>query len=100
MEKLCHKDNLDWEIEAEDGIENFLICKFTLQPFLENSILHGISSGTPAVFISIHVLYGDDTVVISIEDNGAGMDSKPLHSCAMLLSIMLLIMRSILEFPT
>ena len=26
MEKLCHKDNLDWEIEAEDGIENFLIC--------------------------------------------------------------------------
>lgn len=78
MEKLCHKDNLDWEIEAEDGIENFLICKFTLQPFLENSILHGISSGTPAVFISIHVLYGDDTVVISIEDNGAGMDSETL----------------------
>ena len=72
------KDNLDWEIEAEDGIENFLICKFTLQPFLENSILHGISSGTPAVFISIHVLYGDDTVVISIEDNGAGMDSETL----------------------
>ena len=78
MEKLCHKDNLDWEIEAEDGIENFLICKFTLQPFLENSILHGISSGTPAVFISIHVLYGDDTVVISVEDNGAGMDSETL----------------------
>ena len=78
MEKLCHKDNLDWEIEAEDGIENFLICKFTLQPFLENSILHGISSGTPAVFISIHVLYGDDTVVISIEDNGAGMDPETL----------------------
>lgn len=78
MEKLCHKDNLAWEIEAEDGIENFLICKFTLQPFLENSILHGISSGTPAVFISIHVLYGDDTVVISIEDNGAGMDSETL----------------------
>ena len=75
---ICHKDNLDWEIEAEDGIENFLICKFTLQPFLENSILHGISSGTPAVFISIHVLYGDDTVVISIEDNGAGMDSETL----------------------
>ena len=78
MEKLCHKDNLDWEIEAEDGIENFLICKFTLQPFLENSILHGISSGTPSVFISIHVLYGNDTVVISIEDNGAGMDSETL----------------------
>ena len=68
MEKLCHKDNLNWEINAEDGIENFTICKFTLQPFLENSILHGLSADTPEVFISIQVLYGDDTVVISIED--------------------------------
>ena len=35
MEKLCHNDNLTWEINMEDGIDNFLICKFTLQPFLE-----------------------------------------------------------------
>ena len=79
MEKLCHKDNLNWEINAEDGIENFTICKFTLQPFLENSILHGLSADTPEVFISIQVLYGDDTVVISIEDNGAGMSPETLE---------------------
>ena len=79
MEKLCHKDNLSWEINAEDGIENFMICKFTLQPFLENSILHGLSADTPEVFISIQVLYGDDTVVIAIEDNGAGMSPETLE---------------------
>ena len=79
MEKLCHKDNLSWEINAEDGIENFMICKFTLQPFLENSILHGLSADTPEVFISIQVLYGDDTVVIAIEDNGAGMPPETLE---------------------
>ncbi len=79
MEKLCHKDNLSWEINAEDGIENFMICKFTLQPFLENSILHGLSADTPEVFISIQVLYGDDTVVIAIEDNGAGMCPETLE---------------------
>lgn len=79
MEKLCHKDNLNWEINAEDGIENFMICKFTLQPFLENSILHGLSADTPEIFISIQVLYGDDTVVISIEDNGAGMSPETLE---------------------
>lgn len=47
MEKLCHGDSLSWEIRAEDGIQNFLICRFTLQPFLENSIQHGISRQTP-----------------------------------------------------
>lgn len=79
MEKLCHKDNLNWEISAEEGIENFMICKFTLQPFLENSILHGLSADTPEVFISIQVLYGDDTVVVFIEDNGAGMSPETLE---------------------
>ena len=62
----------------EDGIDNFLICKFTLQPFLENSILHGFSQKTPEVHISIDLSYGDDTVIIVITDNGIGMAKEQL----------------------
>lgn len=73
MEKLCHNNNLDWEINLEDGIENFLICRFTLQPFLENSIVHGISAQTPNILIRIDISYGDDTVLVKIADNGIGI---------------------------
>lgn len=73
MEKLCHNNNLDWEINLEDGIENFLICRFTLQPFLENSIVHGISAQTPNILIRINISYGDDTVLVKIADNGIGI---------------------------
>ncbi|MFQ7499305.1 MAG: sensor histidine kinase, partial [Blautia coccoides] len=79
MEKLCHKDSLSWEIRAEDGIQNFLICRFTLQPFLENSIQHGISRQTPCVHILLDVSYGDDTVIITIKDNGAGIAPRQLE---------------------
>lgn len=79
MEKLCHSTGLYWEIDLEEGIENFPICKFTLQPFLENSILHGISDQTPNLFIRIQAVYGDDTVIIRIEDNGAGIPKEKLH---------------------
>lgn len=79
IEKLCHNDNLTWEINMEDGIDNFLICKFTLQPFLENSILHGISQSTPEIHISINLSYGNDTVLISITDNGIGMKEEQLQ---------------------
>lgn len=79
MEKLCHKDSLTWEIHAEDGIQNFLICRFTLQPFLENSIQHGISRQTPCVHISLDVSYGDDTVIITITDSGAGIAPRQLE---------------------
>ena len=78
MEKLCHNNNLDWEIRLESGIENFLICKFTLQPFLENCILHGISAQTPNIRIQISAVYGDDTVIIKISDNGAGIPAEKL----------------------
>lgn len=78
MEKLCHNDNLTLEINMEDGIDNFLICKFTLQPFLENSIMHGLSQKTPEVHISIDLSYGDDTVIIVITDNGIGMAKEQL----------------------
>ena len=78
IEKLCHNDNLSWEFDLEDGIENFLICKFTLQPFLENSILHGLSQKTPRIHLHIAAAYGEDTVIITIEDNGVGISEKQL----------------------
>ena len=79
MEQLCRQDTLSWTINAEEGIENFLICKFTLQPFLENSILHGYSSEKTNIHININICYGDDEVIINIEDNGCGIPNDKLE---------------------
>ena len=79
MEQLCRKDKLSWEINTEDGIENYLICKFTLKPFLENSILHGYSAENQIIHIVITVSYGDDEVIITIEDNGCGIPKEKLE---------------------
>lgn len=79
MEQLCRQDTLSWTINAEEGIENFLICKFTLQPFLENSILHGYSSEKTNIHININICYGDDEVIITIEDNGCGITNDKLE---------------------
>ena len=78
MEQLCRKDTLSWSIDAEDGIENYLICKFTLQPFLENSILHGYSAEHKSIHISVSVCYGDDEIIIVINDNGCGIEPDKL----------------------
>lgn len=78
MEKLCHNDTLSWEIHVEDGIENYLICKFTLQPFLENCIQHGYSRNTTSIHIILNIMYGDDEVIIIIADNGIGIQPEQL----------------------
>ena len=78
IEKLCHSNIIEWNIDLADGIDEFAICKFTLQPFLENSILHGISEETPNIYIDISAKYGDSTVIITLKDNGAGIRSEKL----------------------
>ena len=76
MEALC-KDNLfDWNIDMEEGIENFLICKFTLQPILENSIQHGFKGNGIHMHIDISIRYDDDMIEIMISDNGIGMSEE------------------------
>ncbi len=79
LEHLLRENSFTWEIECEDGIENFMICKFTLQPFLENCLLHGITRSTKQLHIQICLRYGEDTIFITIQDDGAGMEEFYLN---------------------
>ena len=78
MELLCRNGNFSWSIHLDDGIENFKICKFTLQPILENCILHGMRS-SQHLHIRIDVNFGDDVIIISIADDGAGIEAGKLQ---------------------
>jgi two-component system sensor histidine kinase YesM len=79
LESICHGSNFSWEISMEDGIENFMICKFTLQPFIENSILHGIQGFQQKLHIKIDIRYGEDTIQIFITDDGQGIPPEKLQ---------------------
>jgi two-component system sensor histidine kinase YesM len=78
LEQLCSSRSFTWNISCEDGIENFMICKFTLQPFLENCLLHGTEGSGQPIHINIHLSYGEDTILITIEDNGIGILPRQL----------------------
>ena len=66
-------------IDIDDSISECLILKLILQPFVENSILHGIM-GKPSKegVIIIESIIEEDTIVITIQDNGIGMSEETL----------------------
>ncbi|MDR2759091.1 MAG: histidine kinase [Spirochaetaceae bacterium] len=74
IESLCRKGVLTWDINYEDGIEHFKIGKFTLQPILENSLLHGFVNPREKMHIKVDCRYGEDTVIITIFDDGIGIN--------------------------
>ncbi len=85
LEKLRMDGNFDYSIHLDDDFdeEEAMIPSMIIQPFVENAVWHGISqlrnqSGRIVITFSFET---DDTITITIEDNGVGKShSKPVST--------------------
>lgn len=61
---------------VEDAVLNYEIPKLTLQPIIENAVLHGIVEYTTGGIINLRVLDTDDGLKIYVRDNGVGISDE------------------------
>ena len=74
-----------YEIVLAQEAKEYRIPKLTLQPFVENALIHGIlPTGKPGK-ITITAAADSGRITITIQDNGMGMDEEMLHSLRRLL---------------
>lgn len=78
LESMRFKDRFEYEITADDvDIESIMIPAMIMQPFIENSIIHGILPNEEKKgLISIRMTVVDEMLEITIEDNGIGVDQS------------------------
>ena len=76
LEKERFNDRLEVEINVEDGIKNEMIPPMLLQPLVENSIKHGLSSLIDGGKISISIFKKDEKLHFEIADTGIGIKDK------------------------
>lgn len=79
IQSMRYKDKLTFRIRTEEDVEEEKIVKLTLQPLVENAIYHGIKYIDRPGTIDVEGYYEDDTIVIRISDNGAGMTKEQLE---------------------
>ena len=60
----------------DDDILNYEIPKLTLQPIVENAVLHGIVDYTSGGMINLRILNTDDGLKIYVRDNGVGISDE------------------------
>src|SRR5690554_184542 len=79
LESMRFVDRFDYSIVIDESIETELLKVFAmfLQPFVENSIIHGIlplrdKKGKIEIIVSDHL----DHIRIEIKDNGVGIESS------------------------
>lgn len=78
IERVRFEDRLDVVFDIEPGTECALVPNLILQPLVENSIHHGISQRIAGGRIVITARRTDGTVVLSVGDNGPGVEATAL----------------------
>ncbi|MBK5286067.1 MAG: histidine kinase, partial [Bacteroidia bacterium] len=75
LESLRFQNRFQYTIEVDENIdkENTLVPPLMLQPFVENSIIHGISNKDNGL-IQIKIKKENDMIHCSVEDNGIGRE--------------------------
>jgi two-component system sensor histidine kinase YesM len=77
IQKKRYADNFDFSISLPENLKHKPIIKLLVQPIVENSIYHGIKYLMDPGFIEIKVAEEQNNcLVISVSDNGVGMDKK------------------------
>lgn len=79
IQKVRYVEVFDYICEVPEEFLSCLIIKFTLQPIVENAIFHGVEPTGEFGEITVRANGDDDSLFISIEDNGAGMTEAELQ---------------------
>ena len=63
------------DVHVDDDVMDALVPSFVLQPLVENAVMHGVAKVQGTGRIELHARRADDDVVISVRDNGPGLDA-------------------------
>lgn len=81
LQQLRFSNKFEYNIYTDDEIRSYemLVPTMITQPFIENSIEHGILGISGKGKIDIHFKYTKDHILLIIEDNGVGMDESKVN---------------------
>lgn len=79
IQKYRFEERLDMKIEVErEEIYDLYLPKMTLQPLVENAMIHGLEKAEHRGEIRIRLMCTDRRLIIVISDNGVGMSQEKL----------------------
>ena len=80
IQKMRFGKRLNYRIWMEESIQEELIPKLILQPFVENAIVHGFETGNADFYLSITGNREAEDMVFYIRDTGVGMSREQIQA--------------------
>jgi len=80
IQKMRFSKRLNFKIFLDESIEDELIPKLILQPFVENSVIHGIGNGENICNINVSARKHGNHIRFCVRDTGIGMSKEQIQS--------------------
>lgn len=78
IQQMRYENSFRVYFSVTDDAQNYTIIGFILQPFIENSILHGLDNARSDGIIRIEGFVDKGCLILSAADNGMGMSQEKL----------------------
>ncbi|KIY23220.1 sensor histidine kinase [Mesobacillus subterraneus] len=83
IQKARFTDRLQLKLDIDDSCLDVAIPALTLQPIIENAVIHAIEPNISGGTITIHVKDMNEYVQVEIEDDGIGMSEETITQILM-----------------
>lgn len=80
IQKARFRDRVQFETDIDKSVLQILVPSLTIQPIIENAFMHGIDHMEQGGVIRLAIRRLGQEVLISIADNGAGMEEETRKS--------------------
>lgn len=80
IQKYRYKNQFTYDFEVDPGCLDYYCNKITLQPIIENAIMHGLDLMVDEGHIQVRVSQDGDDIVFRVQDNGVGMSELQVRA--------------------
>lgn len=78
IQKIRFGDKLEYKLDVPEYLKEYAMLKFTLQPIIENAIVHGFRNKTDRGIVHILCAREGNRIRFEISDNGCGLPAEYL----------------------
>jgi len=79
LQKARFREKLRYELYCDPSVTHTMVPKMILQPLVENSLQHGLTSGDEGGFVRVNIYPIDQHLVIQVTDNGSGFSADKIE---------------------
>ncbi len=78
IESAQYGERLSWRLKVDPTVLSIVVPTLVVQPLVENAVKHGLAPKPGGGTVTVLAEDADATAVLSVEDDGVGMDAERL----------------------